>query len=207
MEEAAVVLAFTARTCKLVLMSLTEWIAAALGILNVVLIVRRSVWNYPVALVMVTLYAWVFWGAKLYSDAGLQVFFFVANLAGWFLWNRASGESGNVVVRRLPLIGLGACIAASLVTTMGWGQFMALNTDASAPYWDASVAMLSVTGQFLMIGRYLENWYWWIAVNALSISLYWTRALYPTVGLAILLLGLAIYGLIAWQNAERATTS
>jgi nicotinamide mononucleotide transporter len=188
-------------------MSLIEWIAAALGVLNVVLIVRRSVWNYPVALVMVTLYAWVFGVAKLYSDAGLQAFFFVANLAGWFLWSRASGEQGEVVVRRLPLIGLGACIAASLVATLGWGHIMAFNTDASAPYWDASVAMLSVIGQFLMIGRYLENWYWWIAVNGLSIGLYWTRGLYPTVGLASLLLGLAIYGLIEWRNAERAKSA
>jgi nicotinamide mononucleotide transporter len=188
-------------------MSLIEWIAAGLGVLNVALIVRRSVWNYPVALVMVTLYTWVFWQTKLYSDAGLQLFFFAANVAGWLIWWRAAGNDGMVQVRRLPLLTIAGYIAVSLVATIGWGHFMALNTDASAPYWDASVAMLSVIGQFLMMGRYLESWYWWIAVNILSIGLYWTKALYPTVGLASLLLGLAIYGLLEWQHAERSQTT
>jgi nicotinamide mononucleotide transporter len=187
-------------------MSLVEWIAAALGVLNVALIVRRSVWNFPVALVMVALYFWVFWQAKLYSDAGLQFFFFAANVAGWLVWWRATANTEVVQVRRLPLLVVAACILVSLLTTLGWGYFMARQTDASAPYWDASVAMLSVIGQFLMIGRYLENWYWWIAVNILSIGLYWTKALYPTVGLATLLLGMAIYGLLEWQRAERSQT-
>jgi nicotinamide mononucleotide transporter len=188
-------------------MSFVEWIAALLGVLNVALIVQRSVWNFPVALVMVALYFWVFWQAKLYSDAGLQLFFFAANVAGWLIWWLAAENSRAVQVRRLPLLAVAGCILASLLTTIGWGHFMALHTDASAPYWDASVAMLSVIGQFLMIGRYLENWYWWIAVNILSIGLYWTKALYPTVGLASLLFGMAIYGLLEWHRAERSQTA
>ena len=57
-----------------------EWFAAGLGILNILLIVRRSVWNFPVALVMVAIYGHIFSEAKLYSDSGLQGFFFVLPL-------------------------------------------------------------------------------------------------------------------------------
>ena len=41
-------------------MSEIEWIAAALVLINVALVALRSVWNYPFALVAVTLYAFVF---------------------------------------------------------------------------------------------------------------------------------------------------
>ena len=60
-------------------MSWLEALAALFGVANILLIVRRSVWNFPAALVMVSLTGVVLWEAKLYSDAGLQVFFFLVN--------------------------------------------------------------------------------------------------------------------------------
>lgn len=180
-----------------------EAIATALGLANIVLIVRRSVWNYPFALAMVTLYAIIFREAKLYSDAGLQVFFFFVNLYGWWAWTRDRSAVGEVVVERLTPSGIGLWIAGSVVAILGWGTMMARLSDASYPYWDASVAMLSVAAQILMTRRYLENWHWWIAVNLVSIPLYLTKGLCLTAALYTLFLALAIWGLIEWRRAEK----
>ena len=125
-------------------MSLLEAIAALFGVANILLIVRRSVWNFPAALVMVSLTGIVLWDARLYSDAGLQVFFFVVNILGWVLWVRNRGEEGEIVVERMGAVGRIVWIAVALVAIYGWGWFMAINTNASWPWWDASVAMLSV---------------------------------------------------------------
>ena len=65
-----------------------EWTAAALGVLNIGFLIFRSVWNYPFAIAMVGLYIFVFWEERLYAEAGLQVFFILANLYGWWLWVR-----------------------------------------------------------------------------------------------------------------------
>ena len=54
-------------------MTIIEWVAAALGLINVVLVARRSLWNYPFGIAMVALYFFVFFEAKLYSDALLQI--------------------------------------------------------------------------------------------------------------------------------------
>ena len=62
----------------------TEIAAALLGVINVLLVVRRSVWNYPFGIAMVALYFFVFREAKLYSDALLQIFFFLIQLYGWW---------------------------------------------------------------------------------------------------------------------------
>ncbi|MBK9432958.1 MAG: nicotinamide mononucleotide transporter [Sphingomonadales bacterium] len=183
-------------------MSPIEIAAVLFGIANIVLIIRRSVWNYPFALVMVTLYFLIFRDAKLYSDAGLQVFFFAVNLYGWWSWSRNKADQGEIVVERLGRSALLAWCAGSVLAIAVWGWFMQSNTDASYPYWDASVAMLSVAGQILMTRRYLENWWWWIAVNAISIPLYLVKDLHLTAGLYALFLLLAITGLVEWRKAE-----
>ena len=183
-------------------MSPIEIVAVLLGIANILLIIRRSVWNYPFGIAMVTLYFFIFRDAKLYSDAGLQVFFVVVNLYGWWSWSRNKAEAEEVVVQRLATEGLLAWIAGSAIATLGWGFVMSNHTDASYPYWDAGVAMLSVAGQILMTRRYLENWWWWIAVNAISIPLYLVKNLHLTAGLYVLFLVLAVAGLLQWRKAD-----
>jgi nicotinamide mononucleotide transporter len=177
-----------------------EIAAALLGVANIVLIVRRSIWNYPIALAMVSLYAAIFFEARLYSDAGLQVFFFVVNLYGWRAWNHNKADAGEVVVERLTPLALTGWATGSAVVILAWGTIMARFTDASFPYWDGSVAMLSVAAQILMTQRKLENWWWWIVVNTVSIPLYLIKGLIPTAGLYGLSLVLAIWGLIEWRR-------
>ena len=183
-------------------MSLIEIAAVLLGITNIVLIIRRSVWNYPFALAMVTLYFFIFRNLKLYSDAGLQIFFFAVNLYGWWAWNRNKADAGEVVVERLGRNGLLAWLSGSAITTLGWGILMSRYTDASYPFWDAGVAMLSVAGQILMTRRYLENWWWWIVVYAISIPLYIVKGIHLTAGLYVLFLALAVAGLLEWRKVR-----
>lgn len=185
-------------------MSLIELAAVLLGLANIVLIIRRSVWNFPVAVVMVSLYFFIFRDARLYSDAGLQVFFLVVNLYGWWNWHRSKGDDGTVEVRRLPATGYALWIAGSVAAIWAWGSFMGSYTQTSYPYWDASIAMLSVAGQILMARRFVENWHWWIIVNLISIPLYIAKDLHLTAGLYGVFLVLAIGGLVAWRKAEVA---
>lgn len=184
-------------------MSVIEIVAVILGIINIVLIIRRSVWNFAFGIAMVSLYFAIFREARLYSDAGLQVFFVIVNLYGWWSWSRNKADAGEIVVRRLPAIGYALWIAGSVAAIWGWGAFMGAYTGTTYPYWDASVAMLSVAGQILMTRRFVENWHYWIIVNLISIPLYVTKGLYPTAGLYGLFLVLAIAGLVEWRKAEQ----
>ena len=62
---------------------MVEWIAAALGVINISLLIFRSVWNFPFGIAMVALYIFVFFEKRLYAEAGLQVFFILAQAWGW----------------------------------------------------------------------------------------------------------------------------
>jgi nicotinamide mononucleotide transporter len=183
-------------------MSGLEIAAVLFGIANIVLIIRRSVWNYPFAIAMVSLYFIIFRDAKLYSDAGLQIFFVAVNAYGWWSWQRNKADEGDILVEELTANGFGAWIAGSILATLAWGLIMLNHSDTSYPFWDACVAMLSVAGQILMTRRLIENWYWWIAVNIISIPLYVLKELYLTAGLYALFLVLAIAGLVEWRKVQ-----
>src|SRR6185503_16895945 len=131
-------------------MSELEWVAAGLGVINVFLVVRRSVWNYPFGLLMVALYFFVFFEARLYSDALLQVFFFVVQLYGWVNWVKARTRSGEVPVGWMTARERAGWIAGTALASLVWGLFMARYTNAVAPVIDAFIAGTSIAAQILM---------------------------------------------------------
>jgi nicotinamide mononucleotide transporter len=69
-----------------------ETIAVLCILANVYLTVRQNIWCWPVGVVGVSFYIYIFFQSKLYSDAGLQVFFLVMQFYGWYQWTRGPVE-------------------------------------------------------------------------------------------------------------------
>lgn len=188
-------------------MNWVEWIAAALGLANIALLVRRSVWNYPFGMAMVALYAFVFFEARLYGESGLQLFFFVAQGWGWALWIRAA-QTGDGGDSQVPVRWLGnfsrlvwATATAALALNLGW--VMHRFTDASLPYADAAIAGASFAAQILLAFRRIENWILWIAIDVASVAVYMAKGLWPTAVLYLVFLGMSVLGLKQWIAAYR----
>lgn len=186
-------------------MSLLELLAATLGIINLVLIARRTIWNYPFGIAMVGLYFGVFWQAKLYSAAGLQVFFLASQLYGWWYWRQsltgfADGATA-VPVRRLGAGNRLLALASGTLITLVLGSLMSRWTDAAAPWWDAGNAGFSIVAQILTDRRAIDSWPLWIGINILSIGLYASQGLLPTAALYAVFLCIAAWG---WDNWRRA---
>ncbi|WP_448661295.1 nicotinamide riboside transporter PnuC [Sphingomonas sp. CJ20] len=184
-------------------MNLVEIAASVLGLMTVLLVVRRSMWNYPFALAMVALYGGIFYRESLYSDALLQVFFFAVNLYGWWNWSRARIDGGGVRVERLGRAARLAWLGACVVCTVAWGALMHRGTDAAYPWWDAAIAVLSIAAQILLSRRAIENWVLWIVVDLLAVPLFAVKGLWLTAGLYGVFLGLSVWGLVQWRRAER----
>ncbi len=178
-----------------------EICAAMLGFINVVLIIRRSIWNYPFGIAMVILYAWIFYEYRLYSDALLQIFFLVIQVFGLVWWLQGRDDTGRVIVRRIAPDMAALAAGVALAGTVALGFVMATYTDADLPYWDATTTVLSVVAQTLMARRILESWLVWIAVDVLAIGIYLVKGLTPTAVLYTLFLILAINGYFAWRRS------
>src|SRR5687768_1130722 len=114
-----------------------EWVAAALGVINIGLLIFRSVWNYPFGIAMVALYIFVFYEERLYAEAGLQVFFILAQLWGWRLWVKAGGDDDRVPVRWLAPLSRAVWLTVTAAVSLNLGWAMHQFTDAALPYADA----------------------------------------------------------------------
>jgi nicotinamide mononucleotide transporter len=177
-----------------------EMIAAVLGLANIVLLARRSIWNYPFALAMVVLSAFVFYEARLYSDVLLQIFFFTINIYGWINWLRSKGAVGEVAAITMSDSARVAWTLIGLIAIYGWGHLME-RLHAALPWWDASIAIGSVIAQILLSRRYWENWVLWIVVDAVAMGVYWAKDLRIFVGLYAIFFAMSVWGLIAWRGS------
>lgn len=183
-----------------------EIVAVLLGIANIALLMRRNIWNYPVGMLMVSLYGFIFFEARLYSDMLLQGFFFALQAYGWWYWLQDMPASGQIQVRRLPLRDYPLYAVAAVLGIAALGTFMSRLTDADLAYADATTSVLSIQAQILLARRRLENWLLWIVVDMLAIGIYFVKGLYPTMLLYGVFLVMASGGLVSWWRAWHAAT-
>jgi nicotinamide mononucleotide transporter len=177
--------------------------AAALGVLNVALLVRRSIWNYLFGAASVAIYTYVFFSARLFSDAILQIYFFAMQFYGAWNWLKGSNTDG---LARIETMSARARIGFALATVtvafpIGW---LFSHYGAAAPFMDATLAATSVTAQYLLSVRKLENWFLWIGADVFYIGLYYWKGLNSTAGLYAVFLVLSIAGLREWWREYRS---
>lgn len=184
-------------------LTVIEWGALALGLVNIALLIFRNVWNFPFGIGSVILAGFVMWERKLYGESALQLFFVFAQLWGWWLWTRAGGEDSQVPVRWLdwPSRIVWLVVTAAIALNMGWA--LDRFTDASVPYVDAGITGASIAAQLLLGLRRIENWAVWIVIDIVSVVLFIDRQLYALAGLYGGMLVLSLFGLKEWIEAER----
>ena len=191
-------------------MSLLEIIGTVLGVVGVTLMIRRNIWGWPVGLVQVAVSAWVFYAAKLYSDALLQIFFFVIQIYGWRHWRRGGGSGpAGLRITRMRVEEKGAWLVIGAIGAAGWGELMQRLTDAALPHWDAFIFIFSLIAQWLQARKRLENWTGWMIVNVVAVAVFWAKDLRLYAGLYVVFFGMAIAGHVAWRRAmkQQATRS
>ena len=175
-----------------------------LGLISVWLTVRQNIWCWPTGLVMVALYAVIFFQVKLYADAGLQVVYFVLQIYGWYEWLRGGKGHSKLNVAHVSARLAALLAAIAVVATALMGYLLATRTDAALPYWDSTATVLSLIAQWMLAKKYIENWLVWITVDVLSIGIYAAKALYPTMALYAAFLVLATLGWVEWRKSLRS---
>jgi nicotinamide mononucleotide transporter len=165
---------------------------------------RQSVLYWPVGLVSVALYSWIFYGAKLYADAGLQVVYLILTLYGWYQWKRGGSGGTELKVRRTPGRAWLPLLIAGVVASLVLGEAMRRFTDNPAPWIDASTASFSIVAQVMTAKKWLENWILWIVVDIVYVFLYIQRDLKPTAVLYAVFLVLAVKGFVDWRRSVSA---
>jgi nicotinamide mononucleotide transporter len=181
-----------------------EVVAFVTGVTTVWLAARQNVWNWPIGMVNVSLYAWLFSSVRLYADAGLQVVYLLLAAYGWWAWLHGGREGGPLRVRRAPLrlLLLTTALAAAFAATLGFS--LARYTDADVPLLDSALTGASLMAQFLMTRKYLESWPVWVAADVVYVGLFISRNLHLTALLYAVFTVLALYAWREWHRSWRS---
>ena len=165
---------------------------------------KRLLICWPVVLAADIFYFAVFYQARLYSDALLQVFFLAFTLYGWWHWWRGVREEGEVRVEPLALPSMLIALAAGAVGALLLGV-LAKRMHAALPYLDATLTSYSLVASWWGARKHIANWWLWIAVDLVYIGEYLYKDLALTALLYAGLVVLAVLGLVEWRRAERAS--
>jgi nicotinamide mononucleotide transporter len=178
-----------------------ELVAVVVTVAAVYLTTRQNIWCWPLGLVSVTLYAVVFFQAKLYADMGLQGLYFALSVYGWWAWLHGGEGHGELAVSRASARAKAILAAIALVAGVALGQGLARFTDASLPFMDSLLTSSSIVAQWMQTRKLLEAWLVWLVVDVFYVGMFLYKELYPTAGLYTLFLFLAVRGFVEWRRS------
>jgi nicotinamide mononucleotide transporter len=176
-----------------------EMLGTLFGIAGVWLVVKKHILNFPVGIINVSLYAWLFLQTKLYADASLQIIYIILLFYGWTQWrSKDVGEafhSGRTSAKLWILLTV-----IFILSTLLIGTLFQKYTDAALPYFDSMLTTASLIAQWMIAKRKIENWIIWIVADVLYVAMYIYKELYFTSVLYLIFILLAIAGYKEWKK-------
>ena len=190
-----------------------EVIAFVLALANIACNVFEIHWGWPLTIVASALYVWLFYASKLYGEAGVNVFFVIAAMWGWWQWLHGHRANAKHVKNVKAPLAIATLDQRALITTVGaWAALwlacavlLRAITDSDVPWADGFVTAGSIVGTVLLGRKFIENWPLWLIVNAASIALFASKGLHLTVVLYVIFFLLAIWGWAGWRKRLTGT--
>jgi nicotinamide mononucleotide transporter len=186
--------------------SLLEIIGVITGLLCVYLAAINNIWNWPIAIISVGIYIYIFMQSRLYADMGLQIYFFITSIYGWYFWSSNTIAEIKIPVKLITSRQTIISILIVAVATPSLG-FMLINLapilhyqPASYPYLDSFCTACSLVAQVFLTRKVLENWLIWIFVDIIYVGVYIFKGLDATAFMYAIYVPIALLGYIDWRK-------
>ena len=179
-----------------------EVAAVISGLLCVYLAAKNIIWNWPLAIISVSLSILIFRDEHLFADMGLQFYFFVVNIYGWYYWSRKPVTESKTPVTRITRKEILLAVPAVLIFTFILGSLLKYTT-ASYPYIDSFCTACSLVAQVFLARKVVENWLIWIFVDIIYVGVYLFKDLQLTALMYAIYVIIAIVGYMDWKKEAR----
>ncbi len=189
---------------ELAAMSPWEGVAVVLAIAYLLLAAREHPACWACALVSTIIYTALFWNVSLLMESMLNVYYMLMAIYGWWLWQRGGARRRALAITRWRvrrhLLVIGGVVVAAVVT----GTLLSRYSGAAWPYVDSFTTWGAIVTTWMVAQKVLENWLYWLVIDAVSIPLYIDRGLYLTATLFALYLVIVMFGFVQWKREYAA---
>lgn len=183
-------------------MDYLEIAGTIIGLLYIWLEYRASIYLWATSIVMPAIYIFVYHGAGLYADMGINVYFLLASIYGWVSWlyGGKKEEKKELPITHTPTKTIVPLTILFFLSFFIIAWILISYTDSNVPWLDSFTTALSIIAMWMLAKKYVEQWLVWIVVNVVSSGLYIYKELYFTSGLYGLYAVIAIFGYFKWKS-------
>lgn len=177
-----------------------ETVAVVFSIAYLLFALKENSLCWYCAFVSTAIYTWIFGDVRLYMESLLNIYYLVMAVYGWYQWRKGGASHQGIQITSWGIRQHGRAIVAVVLASIISGYLLAENTEARLPYLDSFTTWSAVLTTWMVARKILENWIYWVVIDAASIYLYLDRELYQTVALFVLYVILAVVGYISWRK-------
>ncbi len=191
---------FTAIVDGLLALSGWEVFASLLGIGYVIFAARESQWCWPLAFVSTMIYTVLFWENQLPMQALLNFYYMGMAVYGYLLWKKHSKAENDLAISKFSWLHQVLFLLIGCALTYTVASYLQSANASQSPFLDAGVTVFSVLNTILMARKILQNWLYWIVIDAAAIQLYYETGYYATIVMFSVYLVLAVVGYLNWMK-------
>lgn len=187
--------------------STTEWLIFITALLYVFLAALENVWCWLFGIASSALSVYLCYTGQLFLESGLNIFYVIIGIYGWYQWLYGSKEKEELKIisfslpKNVQLLLIGGAIWLPL------GFISGKYSTQVMPYLDAFITAFSIVATWMTAKKILENWLYWIAIDALGVILYASRGFHLLALLYFIYTLLAVAGYLKWRNKLKTSSA
>ena len=151
---------------------------------------RASIHLWVIGAIMPAVYAIVYFQAGIYAQCGIQIYYIIAAIYGWWMWKQArrkgatSSDDAQGITRISMLRLTRLLLLATLPSVPIYFLLRPFNADAIVTLLDAYIAGLSMIAMWMLSRKFAEQWLAWLVVDIVCVALYLYLSLTSEVNLS-----------------------
>lgn len=179
-------------------MSGWEIAAALMGVAYILLAAKESQWCWPFAFFSTLIYTVLFWEGQLPMQALLNFYYIGMAIYGYWLWRKHGKAEDTLAITSWGWYKNGLFIVAGFTISAITTYYLTKTGQSKSPTLDAYTTVFAVMNTWLMAKKILQNWLYWVIIDAAAVVLYVQTSYYATAALFVLNTLLAVAGYISW---------
>jgi nicotinamide mononucleotide transporter len=180
--------------------SKTEWAGFICSLAYIILIAFENSWGWLFGIIASVLTAYLCFSGNLFFESGLNIFYVIIGFYGWYKWILGSEKKEALPISKLSLLKNSYLILLGIIVWIPFAFVAKKYSTQAMPYLDAFITAFSIIATWMTARKLIENWIYWIILDALGILLFANRGFYLYALLYIVFISMSITGYFSWRK-------